>query len=131
MTYILFDFEPIVLDEAGFGKNIGLDGEIYLQEKPPKNKSLEGAREIVKKWHQKVDNIIMGRDDVQINSYEKRPFVTQSIEDLNGENLDLENWFGILDFAPGLRYLVTLGAPVNFGRGYFRGSQIITNEYID
>jgi hypothetical protein len=37
MTFILFDFEPIVLDEVGFGKNIGLDGEIYLQDKPPKN----------------------------------------------------------------------------------------------
>ena len=51
ITYILLDFEPIVLDEAGFGRNIDLDGEIYLQDTAPKNKSLEGARYIVKKWH--------------------------------------------------------------------------------
>lgn len=51
ITYILLDFEPIVLDEAGFGRNIDLDGEIYLQDMAPTNKSLEGARDIVKKWH--------------------------------------------------------------------------------
>jgi hypothetical protein len=61
-------------------------------------------------------------EDMQMNSYGKRPKVKQSIDDLNDENLDLENWFGILDFAPGLRYLATLGAPVNYGRGFFKGS---------
>jgi len=35
ITFILLDFEPIVLDEAGFGSNINLDGEIYLQDMAP------------------------------------------------------------------------------------------------
>ena len=30
ITYIMLDFEPIVLDEAGFGKNVGQEGEIFL-----------------------------------------------------------------------------------------------------
>ena len=30
----MLDFEPIVLDDAGFGKNIYFDGEIYLQDEP-------------------------------------------------------------------------------------------------
>ena len=30
ITYIMLDFEPIVIDEAGFGKNIDIDGEIFL-----------------------------------------------------------------------------------------------------
>lgn len=41
ITYILLDFEPIVLDDAGFGKNIDVDGEIYLQDEPVINESLE------------------------------------------------------------------------------------------
>lgn len=50
ITYIMLDFEPIVLDDFGFGKNIGEDGEIYLQDKAPVNMSLDGARNIIKKW---------------------------------------------------------------------------------
>jgi len=30
ISYIMLDFEPIVLDEAGFGRNIGQEGEIFL-----------------------------------------------------------------------------------------------------
>lgn len=30
ITFIMLDFEPIVLDEAGFGKNVAMDGEIFL-----------------------------------------------------------------------------------------------------
>lgn len=32
ISYIMLDFEPIVLDDAGFGKNVDIDGEIYLQD---------------------------------------------------------------------------------------------------
>lgn len=34
IAYIFVDFEPIVLDDAGFGKNVDQYGEIYLQDKP-------------------------------------------------------------------------------------------------
>ena len=30
ITFIMLDFEPIVIDEAGFGRNVLEDGEIYL-----------------------------------------------------------------------------------------------------
>lgn len=30
ITYIILDFEPIVLDDAGFGNKVDIDGEIYL-----------------------------------------------------------------------------------------------------
>ena len=30
----MVDFSPIALDDAGFGKNIDVDGEIYLQDRP-------------------------------------------------------------------------------------------------
>ena len=30
ITYVLLDFEPIVLDDAGFGRNVLNEGEIYL-----------------------------------------------------------------------------------------------------
>ena len=76
ITYVMLDFEPIVLDEAGFGRNIGLDGEIYLQDKPPVNKSLEGARDIVSKWHQEVEDHIMGRkDELEYEFDGSRPIV--------------------------------------------------------
>jgi len=41
ITYIILDFEPIVLDDAGFGKNIDIDGEIYLQDEAVINESLQ------------------------------------------------------------------------------------------
>ena len=40
ITYIMLDFEPIVLDDVGFGKNIDVDGEIYLQDEPVIDESL-------------------------------------------------------------------------------------------
>jgi hypothetical protein len=94
MTYILLDFEPIVLDEAG------LDGEIYLQNDAPVNKSLEGARDIVKKWHKEIDDYLMSKEELEYKYDASRPIVKQSLDDLNG--VDISNWFGILDFAPGL-----------------------------
>lgn len=37
ITYITLDFEPIVLDDAGFGWNTEQDGEIYLHDDPIAN----------------------------------------------------------------------------------------------
>jgi hypothetical protein len=51
------------------------------------------------------------------------------LEDLN--TVDFENWFGILDIAPGLKYLVQLGSATNLVRGYIKGSQIKNDQYID
>lgn len=41
IAYILLDFEPIVLDDSGFGKSIDTEGEIYLQADPVINESLK------------------------------------------------------------------------------------------
>ena len=37
IAYIMLDFQPIVLDDAGFGKNVAKDGEIFLQDEPFEN----------------------------------------------------------------------------------------------
>ena len=142
ITYILLDFEPIVLDEAGFqSKNMADDGEIYLQDRPVKNMSLEGARNITKKWlrggfgdyegdqtgNSSDDDDIYLSDSIYVDT--SRPIVKQSLNDLQAS--DIDTWFGILNFAPGLQYMVQLGSSITFVRGFIRGSQVTSDHYVE
>lgn len=54
ITFILLDFEPIVLDEAGFGNNIANDGEIFLQDSSITNDLPKDGRinPDPKKWYE-------------------------------------------------------------------------------
>ena len=59
ITFIMLDFKPIVLDDAGFGWKVETEGEIYLQDDPFENNSLlldelyTSSSNQVKEWYGK------------------------------------------------------------------------------
>lgn len=107
---ILFDFEPIVLEQASYDPD---DDDITYSGQSSADNGIWGARPIVMQSENDTD------DTNSTGEYTD----TYDYYDINDISIDEFDWsFGLFTTFPGLKYLSELGGVFQFTVGFLNGT---------